>query len=66
MVSKYTGFNFYEVDELNVFEYWLYLRDAIIYEYSKSENGLEYLEKCWIMEQTTPDRTSLRNRFKNS
>ena len=66
LISEYTGLNFIQVDELNVIEYWAYLRDAIIYNCSQTEKGQEYLEKCWIMEQTKPDKNSLRNRFKTS
>jgi hypothetical protein len=36
------------------------LRDAVIYLHSGSEGGLEYLENCWKLEQTTPDREKLR------
>jgi hypothetical protein len=29
---------------------------------SKSEKGREYLEKCWVLEQTEPDRKALRKK----
>ncbi|ACD52380.1 hypothetical protein HYH38_07965 [Clostridium botulinum] len=64
LISKYTGLNFIQIDELNIIEFWAYLRDSIIYKYNQTEKGQEYLEKCWIMEQKQPDRESLRNRFK--
>ena len=64
IVSKYAGYNFKEIDNLDVFEYWILLRDAVIYNCMQSESGQEYLENCWRMEQTEPDRESLRENFK--
>ena len=64
LISKYTGLNFLQIEELDIIQYWCFLRDSIIYGYSQTEKGQEYLEKCWIMEQTKPDRESLRNKFK--
>lgn len=63
-VSDYTGYDFDRVEELEVFEYWLLLRDAIVYKYLQTKEGREYLEKCWIMEQTKPDRQALREKMK--
>ncbi|OCB00396.1 hypothetical protein BGS1_15760 [Clostridium beijerinckii] len=62
-VSNYTGYDFDRVDELEVFQYWLLLRDAIVYKHLQTKEGREYLEKCWIMEQTKPDRQSLREKM---
>ena len=56
IVSKYTGLNFIEVDELECFDFWLYERDAVIYNHSQTDGGRDYLEQCWILEQDTPDR----------
>lgn len=63
MVSEYTLLSFKEVNELDVFEYWLYLRDSFVYKCKQTEHGLEYLEKCSVLEQTKPDRKSLREKF---
>jgi hypothetical protein len=30
---------------------------------SQSEKGIEYLDKAWRLEQTSPDRDSLRTKF---
>lgn len=46
-----------------VFEYWLLLRDAVVYNYMQTEEGREYLDKCWIMEQIRPDRKRLRDKL---
>lgn len=63
IIREYTGFAFRDLEELDVFEYWLYLRDAVVYNYSQSEAGLEKLNDCWRMEQVNPDRAALRNKF---
>lgn len=63
MVCDYTGLNILEIEELDVFEYWLYFRDAVIYNCMQSEDGKEYLEKCWRLEQTKPEREKLREKL---
>jgi len=42
----------FEVNELNIFEYWYLLRDATIYNLSQTEKGQEYLDTCWRLTQT--------------
>ncbi|WP_254306607.1 hypothetical protein [Clostridium sp. 001] len=49
-----------------MFEYWLLLRDAVIYNYKQTKEGREYLENCWRIEQTEPDRKSLREKMKEN
>lgn len=66
MVLDYTGFNFNIIDNLEVFEFWLYLRDAVVYKYMQTEEGRKYLENCWRIEQTKPDRKSIRNKMKEN
>lgn len=63
MVSEYTGLNLIEVNELDCFEYWLYLRDAFIYSKSSYKEGREYLEKAWLLKQDKQDRNTLRKLF---
>lgn len=63
LVSEYTGFNFIQIEELDIFEYWAILRDAVIYKYMQTEEGQEYLNRCWMLEQTKPDRERLREKF---
>jgi len=62
IVSEYTGYNFDRIDELGVFEFWLLLRDAIIYRYMQTEEGRKYLDNCWRIEQTKPQREALRKK----
>jgi len=66
IVFEYTGYNFEKLEGLDVTEFWLYLRDAVIYNHMKTEEGREYLEKCWVMEQTKPDRKSLREKMRKT
>lgn len=63
IIREYTGFAFRDLEELDVFEYWLYLRDAIVYNYSQTKEGRDYLDQCWILEQTAPQRDKLRQKF---
>ena len=51
------------IGNLDVFEYFSLLRDAVIYKYMQTEAGQEYLDKCWMLEQTKPDRKRLREKF---
>ncbi|MDF2675585.1 MAG: hypothetical protein K0R09_3857 [Clostridiales bacterium] len=63
IVSEYTGYNFDRLEELNVFEFWLLLRDAIIYNNKQTKAGREHLENCWRIDQTEPDRKSIRRKL---
>ncbi|QNU68952.1 hypothetical protein EHE19_019155 [Ruminiclostridium herbifermentans] len=63
LVFDYTGFNFNQIYELDIFTYQALLRDAVIYKYMETAEGQKYLNKCWILEQTKPDRAKLRERF---
>jgi len=59
----YARLNFLEIEQLPVDVYLGLRRDAFIYKLNKTEKGREYLENCWIMEQTSPDREKLKQRF---
>jgi hypothetical protein len=63
LVSGYTGLNFHQVGQLDYGTYLLWLRDAYISELNRSEEGRQYLEDCWRMEQTKPDRGKLSAKF---
>ena len=63
-VSDYSGLNFEEALALDCFTYRVLLRDAIIFNYSKTEDGRDYLKKCWRMKQTQPDYEGLQRQFK--
>jgi hypothetical protein len=63
IVSDYTGYDFDRLDGLTVFEFWLLLRDAVIYGCQQTDEGRKYLEKCWLADQTKPDRSALHKYF---
>lgn len=60
IVSNYTGLNFFELGNLNICDYWAFVKDAIIYNNLGTEQGRKHLEDCWLYSQTEPDRVSLR------
>ncbi len=63
MVAQYTGLNILQVEELDYLDYLCYRRDAFIYQMSQSEEGRKYLDDAWRLEQTKPDKDSLRKKF---
>lgn len=62
-ISDYTGLNFNEVLELDCYTYKVLLSDAYIYKMSQTKEGREYLQECYILQQTEPDRKALRENF---
>ena len=44
--------------------YKILLRDAFVDRLSATEEGRKYLESAWILKQTAPDKSSLREYFK--
>lgn len=54
-----------EIEQLPIDVYMGLQRDAYIYNLNQTKKGREYLENCWIMEQTKPDRAKLRGKFGN-
>ena len=63
LVAQYTGINILQVQELDYLDYLTYRRDAFIHRMSQTEEGEKYLNNAWRLEQTKPDRDSLRNKF---
>lgn len=63
LVAQYTGLNILQVEELDYIDYLMYRRDAFIYRLSQTEEGEEYLNNAWRLEQTKPDRERLREKF---
>ena len=53
-----------EVLALDIVEYWQYYRDGYVHRLNQTGPGREYLEQCWLMEQTQPDREALKAKFK--
>ena len=65
MVSNYLMVSLFEVDALDIIEFKYYLREAFIYNCSKTPEGLEYLINAKRLEQVEPDRASLRDKYSN-
>lgn len=63
MVADYAGISLLEVGDLDHYDYLVLRRDAFIYRLSRTEEGQEYLDNAWRMEQTKPDRAALRKRL---
>lgn len=40
-------------------------RDASVLRLKETEEGRDYLEKCWRYSQQEPDRAALRKQFNN-
>lgn len=64
LVSEYTGLSFLEVADLNYLQYLVWRRDAFIYALNQTEEGREYLDNAYRMEQTQPDRKRLREKLR--
>lgn len=62
LVSEYTGLDFFRVGQLDYIQFLLWRRDALIYRMNQTEEGREYLDNAWRLEQTEPDRASLRKK----
>lgn len=63
LVMDYCHINIYEVQEMEIDIYLFFLREAMIFENSQTEEGRKYLEDCFRIEQTKPDRKRLREKF---
>lgn len=66
LTAEYTGMSFSELMRLDCFTFKMLLRDAFINRMRQTEEGREYLENCWLIKQTEPDRTALRKQFKEN
>lgn len=64
-IAEYLQISMFNVENLDMIEYYFYLREAFIYNCMQSEEGREYLENAYRLEKTSPNREELRNTFKN-
>jgi hypothetical protein len=64
LVAEYSGLNFFQVGELDYIQYLAWRRDAFIYRMNQTQDGQEYLDNAWRMEQTVPDRPALREKIR--
>ena len=59
----YARLDFFEVERLPIDIYFGLQRDAYIFNLQQTESGRDYLEQCWILSQTEPDRGAWREKF---
>ena len=62
-MAEYAGLSLLEVWDLELIQYLTWRRDAWIYMLSRTEEGREYLDNAWRMEQTKADRKALRKKL---
>lgn len=60
MIADYAHMNLCEIGCLCYYDWRVLLRDAVIHRAYQTDGGREWLKKCWLFEQTRPDRASLR------
>lgn len=63
MVAEYANMTIPDVMRLDVIDFLVLRRDAVISAFSRTENGVEYLNHAWNYEQTDIDREALRESF---
>ena len=66
LIAEYTGMSFPELMQIDCITFKMLLRDAFINRMRQTEEGREYLENCWLIKQTEPDRARLRRDFNNA
>lgn len=63
-VADYARMSFDDCLLLDCITYKKLVRDSLIYKMRQTPEGQEYLENCWILTQTQPDKKKLREKFK--
>lgn len=59
----YLHISIFELQKLPIDIYLYFMREAYITNLSSTEEGREYLNNCWRLEQTKPDREKIRSNF---
>lgn len=63
LVSDYSHLNFSECLDLDCITYKILFRDAYIFKLKQTKEGRDFLEECYILTLTEPDKQALRNRY---
>ena len=63
MVSDYAGLSMAEITELDVFNFWALMHDAVIYNHAQTEEGRKWLKNAHRLEQTEPDDDALHRKY---
>lgn len=64
LVIDYLNIAIFDVQEMPIDLYLYFMREANIHKLMQTKEGREYLDNCWRMEQTKPDRKKLREKMR--
>lgn len=64
LVIDYLNITIFDVQEIPIDLYLYFMREANIHKLMQTKEGREYLDNCWRMEQTKPDRKKLREKMR--
>ena len=64
LVIDYLNIRIFDVQEMPIDLYLYFMREANIHKLMQTKEGREYLDNCWRMEQTKPDRKKLREKMR--
>lgn len=64
LVIDYMNITIFDVQEMPIDLYLYFMREANIHKLMQTKEGREYLDNCWRMEQTKPDRKKLREKMR--
>lgn len=59
-ISRYTGLNFKEVENLPLSDYLLYSHDSWIDSWNHNKEGREFLKTLWRLKQTEADERAIK------
>ena len=65
LVIDYLNISIFDVQEMPIDLYLYFMRESYIYALSQTEKGRKYLEDCYRMTQTKPDRKKIREKIKS-
>ncbi len=65
LVIDYLNVSIFDVQEMPIDLYLYFMRESYIYTLSQTEKGRKYLEDCYRMTQTKPDRKKIREKIKS-
>lgn len=64
LAIDYLNITIFDVQEMPIDLYLYFMREANIHKLMQTKEGREYLDNCWRMEQTKPDRKKLREKMR--
>ena len=64
LVIDYLNITIFDVQEMPIDLYLYFMREANIHKLMQTKEGREYLDNCWRMEQTKPDRKKLGEKMR--